>query len=331
MTTYISRWVNRLAGWALVVCIFAFASSLIFVFIGVRVNSFLRHVDFPLSDPQDLAVDRTGNIHLILGFYGRVQVYAADGKFLRGYFVPSKGSPIRIWVGPDGNMNFGLVQTNKVLVYSRGDEPIQSYAIKSVSDKVAQLKTAPVAGGDKFIVRNRLLAPEIVKTNSKGQVLMRIRSPWWLWPMIGPVPCAISVAFLVFLRRCLAFVQCQNIPSDSSILLTRAKQIDEVILLTHLGAEAEAVLTPNKILWKKPEQKSCEVVSRQDVFVCVSFQASFCPRRLSVWVRKLRSAQFELNSSAVLLAVLHDVMLLLRLLILVLGALALGHIIRSNP
>ncbi len=78
--------------------------------------------DFSL--PTDLALDRAGNIHVVEGILGRVQVYAPDGKFLSqfgkrgnlpGYFERPKG----IALDSDGNIYVVDSAFNAVQVFDR--------------------------------------------------------------------------------------------------------------------------------------------------------------------------------------------------------------------
>src|SRR5688572_3677847 len=49
-------------------------------------------MQFPLGHLEDVAVDSQGRIFVAEGLFHRIQRYARDGKFERGWFVPTAGA-----------------------------------------------------------------------------------------------------------------------------------------------------------------------------------------------------------------------------------------------
>jgi hypothetical protein len=152
-------------------------------------RGWLRSFEFPLGDVQDIAVDRDGRLLLALGFYGRIQLYDAGGRFIRGWSADSLGGAFTVaFQGPDLVQSYANRRRSTILFDINGrrrDDRAASSPDSTEHRTGATAVTAP--DGSVLSVRLRYLWPAIVRQTG-GDAVVLITGPWYLRPLTGPLP-----------------------------------------------------------------------------------------------------------------------------------------------
>ena len=177
--------------------VLAFLSGFVSAFFGKDHPDFAQDVCFPMSDPQDVVADRQGRIHVALAFYSRIQVYDSNGRFLHGYFVASGGGRIRLDIDRGVNVIVIPARSDRMFVYDKDAKLISSprkpqRAIPKVQQPGGDFLDS---GGNRYTVANRLLNPVIQRADPKGRNDLVIQTPLMLRPVIGPLPCWLTIIF----------------------------------------------------------------------------------------------------------------------------------------
>jgi len=171
--------------------IFGFMLGFVCVSIVPRVAMRARHVRFPLGYPVDVVVDRQQRIYVGLAFYGRVQVYDQEGKFLYGFFAHTNGglfhmdidnrNRILTIVSARGNRVFSSTLDGAIFATSRDDNDLfKTLAERSVRGFVDRV-------GQRYRFQHPVLWPSIDRIEEHGGRSLRIKSPVYLCLIDGPV------------------------------------------------------------------------------------------------------------------------------------------------
>lgn len=178
-------------------CLLAIAGAGLFSFgslnvakVSTDVRRYLRNAEFPLGDLGGIAVNGKGRIYLALQAYSRVQLYSAEGHFIRGFFVPTDGA-FDIWVDDRDRLHAALSRAKLHQVYDSTGNVLHSESIASVEDAVRLLRNAPGrkqedSFGNTYEIEGVAWFPKVVRTAPDGrkQVLIQdalhsslVRSP----------------------------------------------------------------------------------------------------------------------------------------------------------
>jgi len=158
--------------------------------------------ELPLGDLSGVAVDSKGNVYCVANFYYRIQKYAPDGTFLKGWSSQDNNPRIRV------NEYDQLESANDNRTRS-GDYPdtLSTYDSEGnlISEEVvdncyAQFgeeceRLCRITSGDIYIIHNKWLWPHIVKKAPSGNESIVIDTPLYLWLILGPFPSWIFFAF----------------------------------------------------------------------------------------------------------------------------------------
>ena len=152
----------------------------------------LAAVEFPLSDPLDVAVDSKGRIYVADGMYSRVQRYSPEGQFQLGWFVPTAGV-FALKTLEDDRVQVATARANKLLTYSADGEPLTALYWQQTDHYGEFAKEQTTTGG--YLVRGGLL-PHI--DTRDGQTIIATPAPKRF--VSGPFPAiaysAVGVAFV---------------------------------------------------------------------------------------------------------------------------------------
>ena len=129
----------------------------------------LSSVDFSAGDITGAIRDSSDTTYIALAFYGRIQKYAPNGQFIRGWSADAKGGPFRIGFTPEGHVASYAERRHSTLVFDPTGR-----IVSEVGDGEARADSVllPSANSSK-----RLVTP----------------GAWYLRPVAGPIP-----AFLLF-------------------------------------------------------------------------------------------------------------------------------------
>lgn len=180
-------------------------------------SSFCPYIERPNSQPHGIAIDKGGNIYCGSKFYGRIQKYSANGKFLHGY--DTHGG-----VGWGTDFDFYLTETNNICVRisglaRSGKGSLQKITVYDSEGKVVEHKEyiSPesnyhhpvknwISDEDNNIYNFKgFLFPRVVKNLRNGNESLVIITPIWLWFFQSPFPAFafffISMFLLIFLNQ----------------------------------------------------------------------------------------------------------------------------------
>ncbi len=143
-------------------------------------------VALPLGAVQSWHVDTAGNIYLALAFYGRVQQYDAQGRYIRGWAVPTSGGPLTLASADPGEIAVYAARPERRFLYDTAGQSLGSISADHFpEDTVATRPSA--TGGQLEFIRSQLW-PQVVHHRPDGTrvTLIQPTLPWWL--LQGPLP-----------------------------------------------------------------------------------------------------------------------------------------------
>ncbi|MBI1372441.1 MAG: hypothetical protein GC159_06730 [Phycisphaera sp.] len=155
------------------------------------------NVELPLGDLTDVEVDGDGHVYCALQGYHRVQVYDADGRFVRGWQVESQTGRFRMQLGDTGHVEVATLRGDMLFVYDTNGKLLDArdgghtayFAFGEGHDRVA-----PQQGRDGHVYRvaDAQLYPHVVRcdaTDGGGAKESTVVSmPFYYWPFMAPVP-----------------------------------------------------------------------------------------------------------------------------------------------
>jgi hypothetical protein len=192
-----------------------------FLLLGV-VGWFLPRLGWPLrieapnTEPHGIILDSNGNIYCGSKFYGRVQKYFSDGRFVRGYDTEGGtgwGSDFGFEINEKDQLCItvsGISKDNKGSVHFTRTYDGQGNLIdteKRESDKrdySHPMKGSATDSAGNIYIFKGFLFPRIIKQSTLGQESIIIGTPVWIWFLQGPFPAFafffIAMLILIFLR-----------------------------------------------------------------------------------------------------------------------------------
>lgn len=311
-------------------CVFSFLSGIACVLLGPTFPHFASNLCFPLSAPQDLATDKKGRIYVALGFYGRIQVYDRDGEFVYGFFTQTGGGPMRLQIDSNDHLRIAASRTDRLHIYDTNGRLLESRHNAKNSFEHLQ-RPRIVDGADnrvRYVVRNPLLKPEILKLDGKHNVLLRIDTPIWVWPLVCPLPCWLTLLIVYGLLSLMGYWDRRYWNNKIFGDVICAGSGYQNILIRDTDGERDVVLTSNKIYWSSDGQEPYACIRCDDAHVTIwvesvfrpviriasvsqpSVQVIFTPKRVTWWIKHLTKCgvQFQSRSLATGYVVVDDIL-----------------------
>ena len=148
-------------------------------------------VELPLGDLSGIAVDGQGRIYCGSPFYGRVQVYDADGRFLRGWFVDAGGGAFRLRVSPADELEVAAPRGSMYFRFDAEGNVLEEEA--DVPDYFVQFgeegeRRCRDVEGNTYTICWALLFPHIVRQSPDGTRATVVSTPAHNWIIMGPFP-----------------------------------------------------------------------------------------------------------------------------------------------
>lgn len=150
------------------------------------------YVEFPLGYMGSFAVDSNSRIYCGTQFYGRVQIYDAAGRFVSSHYVEVGGGRFQLDVDDDDNLI--VVGARNQVRYTYDHEMNLLSQRPDPGGRVfkeLEKRRGPRyrdRHGTSYISRDLfLLYPHIVKIDRFGESRVVVRTPLYLWPLMGPV------------------------------------------------------------------------------------------------------------------------------------------------
>ena len=159
----------------------------------------------PLGDLSGVAVDNNNNIYCVANFYYRIQKYAPNGSFLKGW--PSLDNNPRIKINEHDQLE---VANDKRTRKEDHPDSLSTYDSEGnlISEKIVDgcykqfgeecEKMCHTKSGDAYLIKNKWLWPHIVKTTPSGISETVVTTPWYRWLLLGPFPAWIFFAVGLF-------------------------------------------------------------------------------------------------------------------------------------
>jgi hypothetical protein len=141
-----------------------------------------------------VAVDSRGRIYVGVQIFHRIQRYSPDGRFERGWFVPTAGL-FGLRTTADGHVEVATAGANKFLVFDADGRLLRSQEWMKEDRSAELLSDTESTGG--FEVRGGL-CPRIVDSRTGRTV---VATPWHKRIIATPFPaaaCAIGGLALAF-------------------------------------------------------------------------------------------------------------------------------------
>jgi hypothetical protein len=165
--------------------LFGFLGGAVVALAGNRLP--MRAFEFPLGDVQDVDIDREGKVVLALGFYGRIQLYDANGRFRRSWSADALGGPFTVsFQSPDLVASYAGRRGSTILFDLAGERVREdAEPARPKSETGAPSINAP--DGSRVTVQRRLFWPNVVR--EKGGVSSTlVAEPWSMRFIEGPLP-----------------------------------------------------------------------------------------------------------------------------------------------
>lgn len=146
--------------------------------------------ELPLGDLQGIAVDSEGRIYCGLQFFSRVQVYDADGRFLYSVYANSSGTPFRIRINEDDQLEVAITGNDKVYLFDQNGNLVRerSKVGHYYSDFAGESRFYDAKEDATYFRKGYPIMAHVVKRDSTGRENVIIRNPFHKWVFQGPLP-----------------------------------------------------------------------------------------------------------------------------------------------
>ena len=171
-------------------------------------------IESPNTEPHGIILDSEGNIYCGSKFYGRIQKYYPDGRFVRGYDTEGgtfRGSDFGFHINEKDQLCItvsGILENNKgsghrTKTYDNKGNLIRTEKRKSIERTYQHHMSNYIvdSSGNRYHFKG-FLFPRIVKQSELGKKSIIISTPIWLWFFQAPFPAFalffISLFVLIF-------------------------------------------------------------------------------------------------------------------------------------
>jgi hypothetical protein len=184
-------------------------------FVGFAGWPFKTLIESPNSEPQGIILDSKRNVYCGSKFYGRIQKYDDDGRFIRGYsteggtgwgssfsFTVNEKDQLCITVSGISKDNKGSIHRTRT--YDDEGKLLNTETIESDKRDYIHHMTDTIIDtfGNRYIVKGGLF-PRVIKKSPSGEKSTIIITPILIWFFQGPLPAFafffISMMVLIFL------------------------------------------------------------------------------------------------------------------------------------
>jgi hypothetical protein len=147
--------------------------------------------ELPLGHLRGVAVDSRGNVYVGTQFYGRVQVYDADGKYLFGKFIYTSGGAFRIRIDARDQLEVATARNDQLYVFSKDGSLINVLPGNHCFDdfgRTNKTQCRDERDGTTYEARHTLTFPTVVKRKPGERDTALITTPLRRWVFMGPFP-----------------------------------------------------------------------------------------------------------------------------------------------
>jgi hypothetical protein len=196
--TYTLRPRSRLVGWVvlpmlrlaggalLLLAVTAWAGNLL---VPLLPDDAIDDVELWIADVDSVAVDREGQIY-VSAQYHRIQQYRPDGRFIRGWTVPTSGA---FALHMNEHNQLQVATTRDDMLYTYGSDGTLLVSEPKQGAKYEQFARAQRDGargpdGAIYRPRGRFFNPRVEKTDAAGATETVVAQPWHLTLFMAPFP-----------------------------------------------------------------------------------------------------------------------------------------------
>ena len=147
----------------------------------------LKYVNFPLSTPCALTVEQNGNIVVASGFYGRIQVYSVDGRFLSGFFYAGDGGNVRVVCNGNDQYLVFTARGEWAYLFSGTGKLLSKAHSETQFSALPNPYSCQTVNGAVVHLRNVQLNPRVVVTYTNSTEKTIISNPLPVVPFVGPI------------------------------------------------------------------------------------------------------------------------------------------------
>jgi hypothetical protein len=159
-------------------------------------------MQLPCGELKGIAVDRSGNIYCVSGYYSCVHVYDRDGNFIRTHFIAPGKQTIGIMIDKDNLLHIAVEGTDMHYIYS--DDGVLMGEIEGEGEdlynEIKSMGTHMCIDMNRniYTIRGSWIYPHVVKTSTMEESGKIVAVPFYLWIIMAPFP-AILYLILGFL------------------------------------------------------------------------------------------------------------------------------------
>ena len=141
-------------------------------------------IRFPLSYLESIAIDESGNVYCLSGFYNRIQVFDNEGTFLKGWFVDLPGGGRRIRSEKDGEISLFSENNRTKMVYENNGLLLSKSKFESEEFKLLYPENSGPrkdALGNSHQIESPFFWIKVTRTSSEGNRDVVVKDPTGLW------------------------------------------------------------------------------------------------------------------------------------------------------
>jgi len=163
------------------------------------------NTELPYAHLRGIVVDEQNNIYLGVQYFGRIQMYDAQGCFQKGWFIESDGGLFRLKTNDQGQLEVATARTNLHYTFDQNGNIISVTENSESFDNFTEINEYEVRSKDGTIytITFPMIWPQIIKTTIEGQSSTIISIKPYSWFFIGTVP-ALFCGVLAILLSSLA-------------------------------------------------------------------------------------------------------------------------------
>lgn len=141
-------------------------------------------LQFPLFEPEAIALGPDDEIYCISRNYSRLQVFDKRGRFRRSWLVPvSRGTSFRMRMEDKGQIRIST--RSRENLYDTAGQLLSSEHLDGSFDNQAgwppQQTTVADSEGNTYSLRKSLLSGKVLKTSPDGVTSVFLKNSFWQW------------------------------------------------------------------------------------------------------------------------------------------------------
>jgi hypothetical protein len=159
-------------------------------------NSWIK---FPLSAPEVVLVDNSGDIYCLSKFYNRLQVYDKNGNFLKGWFIDLPAGSFKILEDTDNNIRVVSANNSFISVFDKNGYFLRKSQRPDFDEKFYANEVKD-SFGYFYKIRNPFFYPQIIKISNSGEISVVTGQSFGHWMVTMPVPGFVFLMVMIIIQ-----------------------------------------------------------------------------------------------------------------------------------